>query len=101
MTYKFTPRIFIDALSLNGVKLSWLVKKHGLSREYFIPRYNEKILRGVKSLPYNYQKRLNDKTIEKIADILDKSKFFTTKKEDIILCFKNNNFDALLPEDLL
>jgi len=94
----FTPKKFIDMLELNNIKLTHLVKC-GIDRNYFIPRYKE-YTRKIKELSLDYKKKLRQSSIDNIARILVESGFF--KDRDLIIrCFENDNFEPLLPGDLL
>ncbi len=93
----FTPKKFIGAMELNGIKLTHLVKL-GIDRSYFIPRYKKGSRR--KNELDNYRKRLHMSSIQKIADILVDYGYFEDKAQ-IIYCFKSDDFDVLLPKDLL
>lgn len=94
---EFTPRKFIDVLTLNGIRLTHIVKL-GVDRNYFIPRYLEN--RKTKELSIEYKKFLRHSSIVKIATVLVESGFF--KDKDLIVnCFEQDNFDPLLPGDLL
>lgn len=94
---EFTPKKFVDVLTLNNVKLTHIVKC-GIDRNYFIPRYKED--RKVKDLSIDYKKTLRESSVQQIAQVLVESGFFKDKHL-IIHCFNTDNFDALLPEDLL
>ena len=96
--YKFTPKKFLDALYLRGIKLTNLVS-HGIDRSYFIPRYKS----GSKKLTeidYSYRKVLRLSSIEKIASVLTQWGI-ASSEEQVIGCFKIDDFDPLLPDDLL
>jgi hypothetical protein len=94
---EFTPKKFIDMLELNGIRLTHIVKV-GIDRNYFIPRYKES--RKVKDLSIDYKKSLRLSSIENIAKNLVESGFF--KDRDLIIkCFEQDNFESLLPGDLL
>lgn len=96
----FTPKKFIDAIELSGLKLSMLINA-GLDRSYFIPRYKQGAKRK-KELEYSYRKGLRFSTIQKIAKVLVKkgySKELT--EEQVIMCFINDNFEDMLPAELL
>lgn len=95
---EFTPRKFLDMLTLNEIKLTHIVKC-GVDRNYFIPRY-KKDTRRIKEITIEYKKSLRESTIHKIATTLVESGFFSDK-ELIIHCFENDNFEPLLPSDLL
>jgi hypothetical protein len=95
---EFNPRKFIDMLTLNDIKLTHIVKR-GVDRNYFIPRYKEGT-KKLKELPFDYKKSLRENTIRKIAKILVEHGFFTDE-ELIFTCFESNNFEPLLPSDLL
>ena len=82
---------------LNNIKLTHIVKC-GIDRNYFIPRYKED--RKVKELSLDYKKTLRESSVQQIAQVLVESGFFKDKHL-IINCFKTDNFDALLPEELL
>lgn len=97
MLIKFTPKKFIDVMELNGIKLTELVKM-GLYRSYFIPRYKKGSKK--KGDLGDYRKGLRKSTIEKIAEVLVEFGYFEDKQL-IIDCFRNDNFDELLPNDLL
>ena len=100
MLYRYTPRKFIDALELNGYKLTNLVNA-GIDRGRFVPRYKEGT-KKIKELSYDYKKRIHLKTIEKIAHTLVEFGFFQENDfNQIVICFQNDNFDALIPKDLL
>lgn len=94
----FTPKLFLGALELNNIKLTHLVKC-GIDRNYFIPRYKVDS-RKIKDLTLDYKKELRASSVEKIARILVESGFFKDK-ELIIKCFENDNFETLVPSDLL
>jgi len=94
---EFTPKKFIDVLMLNNIKLTHIVKC-GIDRNYFIPRYKED--RKVKDLSLDYKKTLRESSVQQIAQVLVESGFFKDKHL-IINCFNTDNFDALLPEELL
>jgi hypothetical protein len=97
-TIVFTPKKFIDALTLNDILFTHVVKC-GLDRNYFIPRYKEGS-KKIKDLTLDYKKELRFSTVLKIASTLVESGFF--KDKDLILsCFEEDNFDRLLPGDLL
>lgn len=97
MMVRFTPKKFIDTMELNNIQLTELVKL-GLYRSYFIPRYKS----GSKKKDElgDYRKGLRLSTIEKIAVTLVEFGYFDDK-ELIIECFRNDNFEPLLPNDLL
>jgi hypothetical protein len=95
---EFTPKKFIDMLTLNNIKLTHIVKC-GIDRNYFIPRY-KKDTRKLKDISLNYKKSLRESTIRKIAQTLVESGFFSDK-ELIVKCFERDNFEPLLPSDLL
>lgn len=94
---KFTPKKFIDAMELNDIRITELVQM-GLYRSYFVPRYKK----GSKKKDElgDYRKGLRKSTIEKIAKTLVEFGYFDDEQE-IINCFRNDNFDALLPKELL
>ena len=94
----FTPKKFIDVLTLNDILLTHVVKC-GLDRNYFIPRYKEGS-KKIKDLTLDYKKELRLSTILKIATTLVESGFFKDK-DLIVACFEEDNFDKLLPEGLL
>lgn len=95
--FKFTPRKFIDVLDLNNIKITHLVKL-GIPRSYFIPRYKEGSKR--KNELGNYQKKLQIASIKKLAKTLVDFGYFENEKT-IINCFKNDNFEPLIPKELL
>jgi hypothetical protein len=95
---EFTPKKFIDVLELNGIKFTHLVQC-GIDRNYFIPRYKDGS-RKIKELDFSYKKNLRIETIQKIATTLVESGFFKDKAV-IVYCFQYDNFEALLPSDLL
>lgn len=97
MMIQFTPKKFIDAIELNGYKITNLVKV-GVDRSYFVPRY-KKGSRKIKDLG-DYKKKLNLTTIQKIADILVEYGYFDDKTQ-IIYCFRTDDFEALIPKELL
>lgn len=84
-------------MELNGIKLTHLVEM-GLYRSYFIPRYKKGSTK--KEELGSYRKGLRMNTIKKIADILVEYGYFDDK-EQIIACFKNDDFESLIPRDLL
>jgi len=94
----FTPKKFIDALDLNEIKLTHLVQD-GIDRSYFIPRY-KRGSKKIKSLTYQYKKSIERKTIAKIAVVLIK-RGLAQNEEEVLWCFVNDNYDILLPKDLL
>jgi len=94
---EFTPKKFIDALTLNGIRLTHIVKV-GIDRNYFIPRYVEN--RKSKELTLEYKKSLRHSSVVKIATTLVESGFFKDK-DLIIKCFEQDEFEPLLPGDLL
>lgn len=94
---RYTPRKFLDTMELNDVTITNLVNI-GLYRSYFVPRY-KKGSRKAKDLG-DYRKGLQMKTIEKIADVLVDLGYFEDR-ELIIDCFRQDNFERLLPQDLL
>jgi hypothetical protein len=94
---RFTPKKFIDALELNGIKFTHLTHI-GIDRSYFIPRY-KKGSHKIKNLG-SYKKRIREETVEKIAKLMVDFGFFDDEKK-IISCFKNDDFERLLPEDIL
>lgn len=96
--YNFTPKKFLDVLYLRGIKLTHLVS-HGVERSYFIPRYKEGSRKLVK-IDYGYRKNIRFSSIEKISALLVQWGI-ARSKEQVVECFKNDDFDTLLPEDLL
>ncbi len=98
MVVVFTPKKFIDALTLNGIKFTNVLKL-GLDRSFFVPRYKQGS-HHIKELDYNYKKKLRTTTIQRIADVLVDNGLFKDKTV-IVTCFNNDNFDPMLPEDLL
>ena len=97
---RFTPKKFIDAIELNGVNFTTLVKS-GMDRSYFIPRY-KKGSHKKRDLTYDYKKGISRQSIDNIAQALVNVGLF--KEEDkpmIVSCFFNNDFERLLPKDLL
>ncbi len=98
MAISFTPKKFLNALDLNGIKLKNLTDKK-IDRSYFIPRYKDGTHK-VKEIDYNYRKRIERKTIEKIAKVLVEMGL-AQNEETIIRCFVADNYDNLIPEDLL
>lgn len=100
MFVKFTPKKFIDVIELNDIKFTTLIK-NGMDRSYFIPRY-KKGTHKKEDILYSYKKKISKNSIEKVAKTLVKVGLFT--EEDIpmiVSCFYNDNFDKLLPKDLL
>jgi len=94
---EFTPKKFIDALTLNGIRLTHIVKL-GVDRNYFIPRYHEN--RKIQELSIEYKKGLRHSSVVKVATLLVETGFF--KDKDLIInCFEQDNFEPLLPGDLL
>ena len=98
MSYLFTPKKFLNMLSLNERKLSEVIK-YGADRSYFIPRYKRGPHKS-KELEYSYRKRIENKALDKVAEALVKMGL-SQDKESVIRCFANDNYDALLPKDLL
>ncbi len=94
----FTPRKFIDALLLNDILITHIVKA-GVDRNYFIPRYKEGS-KKIKELTLDYKKELRFNSVQKIATTLVESGFFKDKNL-IISCFEMDDFNKLIPEDLL
>lgn len=97
MLIKFTPKKFIDTMEVNGIKLTELVEM-GLYRSYFIPRYKPGSKR--KEELGDYKKGLRLTTIKKIAATLVEFGYFDDK-DAIVKCFLNDDFERLVPEDLL
>lgn len=96
----FTPKKFIDALELKGIVFNDLIKK-GISRRYFISR-NKEGTKRLKFLSYDYKKRIHEKNIEKIATTLIYLGYYDKEEEKMIKqCFYNDDFNGLLPRDLL
>ncbi len=93
----FTPKKFIDMLELNGIRLTHIVKA-GVDRNYFIPRYKEN--RKLKDLSIQYTKSIRVSSVETIAKNLVESGFFKDK-DLIVRCFQQDNFEPLIPGDLL
>lgn len=98
----FSPKKFIAMLELNDSNLTQLIKtKAKVYRSFFIPRYKEGT-KSVKKLDFNYTKRISDKSIQKIFNGL--VELGIAKKDQLELvkaCFREDNYDALLPEELL
>jgi len=94
----FTPKKFLDALILNDVLLTHIVKA-GIDRNYFIPRYKQDT-RKIKELTFDYKKSLRFSSVQKIATLLVESGFFKDK-DLIISCFEIDDFTNLIPRDLL
>jgi len=99
---KYTPKKFISMLELNDTKLTSLIKTEAkVYRSFFIPRYKEGSKR-IKDLTYDYKKRIDKRAIDKIFLGLVELGIVTGKdKVKVEECFEFDNFDALLPEDLL
>lgn len=89
----YTPKKFLNAMSVRGIKLSWLIEK-GVSREVIVPRQ----FRRKSQLSYTYRKRIKNETIEKIAKALVESGIVKTR-ETVIACFLNDTYSALLGEE--
>jgi hypothetical protein len=98
----FTPKKFIAMLELNDTNLTNLVNtKAKVYRSHFIPRYKEGT-RRIKEISINYQKRINDATIEKIFNgLVELGIVKESDKEVVYSCFLNDNYDPLLPQDFL
>lgn len=98
----FTPKKFIAMLELNGTNLTNLVlTKHKIYRSHFIPRYKEGT-KKIKELGIDYKKRINDSTIDKLFLGLVELGIVKEDQKDLVYnCFLNDNYDALLPKDLL
>jgi hypothetical protein len=94
----FTPKKFLAALELNDILFTHIVKC-GIDRSYFIPRYKEGSKKA-KDLSLDYKKELRLSSVQKIATKLVESGFFKDK-DLLIWCFQNDDFDKLIPEDLL
>jgi hypothetical protein len=99
---KFTPKRFIAMLELNDTNLTNLIKTDSnVYRSYFIPRYKMGSKR-IKDLDYSYKKKISEKAIAKIFfGLVELGVVELTDKEMVDSCFRNDNFDALLPKDLL
>jgi hypothetical protein len=99
---KFTPKKFIAMLELNNTNLTNLINTDAkIYRSFFIPRYKGGSKR-IKDLDFDYSKKISSESIEKIFyGLVELGIVELTDKEMVDGCFKNNNFDALLPKDLL
>ena len=94
----FTPKKFLDALMLNDILITHIVKS-GVDRNYFIPRYKQGS-KKIKELTLDYKKSLRFSSVTNIATTLVEAGFF--KDKDLILaCFEIDDFTKLIPEDLL
>jgi len=98
MALMFTPKKFLDAMELNGIKLAHLIE-WGVERSYFIPRYKTGSHR-IKDLDYSYRKGIEMRTIEKIATVLLEMGI-VADENTVKQCFLADNYDILLPEGLL
>ncbi len=97
---RFTPIKFVDAVELNDIKFTHLVAK-GMDRSYIIPRY-KKGSHKIKDLTLSYRKGISEQAIERIFNVLVEVGILKENEiEKLKGCFWNDNFDALLPEDLL
>ena len=98
----FTPKKFIAMLELNDTNLTNLIKTDAkVYRSYFIPRYKDGS-KKIKDLDFTYKKRINEKTIKKIFYGLVELKIVEDTDMALVMsCFRNDNFDILLPKDLL
>jgi succinate dehydrogenase flavin-adding protein (antitoxin of CptAB toxin-antitoxin module) len=99
---RFTPKKFISMLELNDTNLTNLIKTEAqVYRSFFIPRYKEGSKR-IKDLDFTYTKKISSDSVEKIFyGLVELGIVNLDDKELVDLCFKNDNFDALLPKDLL
>jgi hypothetical protein len=99
---KFTPKKFIAMLELNNTNLTNLINTDAkVYRSFFIPRYKEGS-RRLKDLSFDYTKRIDDRAIKKIFKGLVELKIVTENDyEKVHACFEYDNFDMLLPSDLL
>lgn len=96
---KFTPKKFIDALELRGFKITQLVQR-GVQRSVFIPRYEP--FHSKDDLTIWYQKGIKTQSIDKIATaLIDLGVIEEDERDQLYHCFKIDNYDFLLPEDLL
>ena len=99
---KFTPKKFIAMLELNNTNLTNLIKTNAkIYRSFFIPRYKEGS-KKIKDLDFEYQKRINERAIEKIFKGLVEMNIVSDEDyEKVHACFEYDDFDMLLPSDLL
>jgi hypothetical protein len=99
---KFTPKKFIAMLELNNTNLTNLINTDAkVYRSYFIPRY-KKGSRRLKDLGFDYSKRIDDRAIEKIFKGMVELNIVKANEYDKVhACFEYDDFDMLLPEDLL
>lgn len=89
----YTPKKFLNAMNVRGIKLSWLIEK-GISRETFVPRQ----FKRKSQLSYTYKKGIKKESIEKIASALVQEGIAKTR-ETVIACFLNDKYSALLGEE--
>ena len=89
-------------LELNNTNLTNLIKTDAkIYRSAFIPRYKEGS-RKIKDLDFRYKKRISQETIDKIFNGLVELGIIELEEKEIVdSCFLNDNFDILLPKDLL
>lgn len=95
---QYTPKKFIDMVELNGYTMYNIIKG-GADRSYFLPRYKDGN-KTYETLEYSYKKGITEKAIEKIALVLIELKI-AKNEEKVKYCFIYDNFETLLPEDLL
>lgn len=97
---KFTPKKFISALELRGVKFTDFIDGK-VKRSYFIPRYKQGTHKK-SELGFDYKKGINQKSIENIKTrLLEMGIIEESEAPKVNSCFLNDNFDMLLPKDLL
>ena len=89
-------------LELNNTNLTNLIKTNAkIYRSFFIPRYKEGS-KKIKDLDFDYKKRIDDRAITKIFNGLVEIKIVSEDDYDKVhACFEYDDFDMLLPKDLL